>query len=50
MRKKKKKMNEIELKEKSFIEILNDKYIVSDKLCQDTIEYLEKTIENKRPV
>ena len=43
----KKKMNEIKLKENSFIQVLNDKYVVNSKLCDDTIQFLEKTIENE---
>lgn len=41
-----KKMKETTLEEKNFIEIINDKYIINNKLCEDTINFLEKTIRD----
>lgn len=42
-----KKIKELKLEKESFIRVINDKYIVNSKLCEDTIDYLEKIIKNE---
>lgn len=40
-------VKEMKSEKNSFIQVINDKYIVNNKLCEDTIDYLEETIKNE---